>query len=182
MISPFMPKATAMWLVNNTSLTFEQIADFCGLHKLEVQGIADGEVAIGIAGEDPIINGQLTRSEITRCEGDHSAKLKMNTLPANVLVKSAQKKEGKYVPIARRRDKPSAILWLIRNYPDITDADIVRLLGTTKNTVSSVRNKLHWDIANIKPRDPVLLGICSQTALDSMVAHIEAERLKKAPK
>lgn len=170
-----------MWLVNNTSLTFEQIADFCGLHKLEVQGIADGEVAVGIAEEDPIINGQLTRAEITRCEKDSSAKLSMKTLPEDVLVKM-KKKESKYVPIARRRDKPSAILWLIRNYPDITDADIVRLLGTTKNTVSSVRNKLHWDAANIKPRDPVLLGICSQTALDEMVAHLEAERLKRLPK
>lgn len=179
MTTIFMPKATAMWLVNNTSLTFEQIAEFCSLHTLEVQGIADGEVAVGIAEEDPIINGQLTRSEITRCEKDPSSRLQMNALPEDILLKSAKKKEGKYVPIARRRDKPSAILWLIKNYPDITDADIVRLLGTTKHTVSSVRNKLHWDIANIKPRDPVLLGICSQVALDELVARIEAEKLKK---
>jgi hypothetical protein len=173
MTFPFMPKATAVWLVNHTSLTFDQIADFCGLHSLEVQGIADGEVAASVTEEDPIINGQLTKEEIARCQKDQYAKLQMTTLPEEMrLQKIKIRRGGTYVPIARRRDKPSAIMWLIKNYPDITDASIMRLLGTTRNLVSSVRNKSHWDIANIKPKDPVLLGICSQSALDSAVANM----------
>ncbi len=173
MTFPFMPKATAIWLVNNTALTFEQIADFCGMHILEVQAIADGKAALGISEENPIINGQLTKQEIARCENDTSAHLKMTTLPQEILSKSNKKKGGMYVPIAKRREKPAAIMWLVKNYPSISDATIMRLLGTTRTMVGSVRDKTHWDITNIKPKDPVLLGICSQTALDNAVATLE---------
>jgi hypothetical protein len=177
MTFPFMPKATAVWLVNNTSLTFDQIAEFCGLHRLEIQGIADGEVSINVTEEDPTINGQLTKAEISRCEKDPHAKIQMTTLPEEMRShKIKGRRGGTYVPIARRRDKPSAIMWLIKNYQDITDASIMRLLGTTRNLVSSVRDKSHWDIANIKPKDPVLLGICSQSALDSAVAGKEPNK------
>ena len=162
-----MPKATAVWLVDNTSLTFDQIADFCELHPLEVQGIADGEVAKGILGIDPISSGQLSKDEIELCEKDHNRKLH---LTANMLrlikEQHKQKKSGKYTPIARRQDKPDAIAWIIKNFPEMSDNQIVKLIGTTKSMIASVRDKSHWNMPNIKPKDPVLLGLCTQSELD----------------
>jgi hypothetical protein len=178
MTAPLMPKATAVWLVENTALTFDQIAEFCELHPLEVQGIADGDVASGIIGEDPIINGQLTSEEIKRCEQDPQAKLALIQM-SEALKSAKKKKEAKYIPVARRRDKPDGILWLVKNYPEVTDAQIIKLLGTTKSTVSAIRDRKHWDIANMKPRDPVLLGICSQVALDKLIQDVEEARRKK---
>ena len=173
-----MPKATAVWLLRNTSLTFDQIADFCGLHPLEVQGIADGDVASGIVGESPISNGQLTREEIQRCEKDENERLSLVQV-SNVLETIKTKKEPKYIPVARRQDKPDAILWLVRKYPDIEDIKIIKLLGTTKHTVSAIRSRTHWNISNIKPRDPVLLGLCSQTDLDKVVQEFEQAMAKR---
>jgi len=174
---PLMPKATAVWLINSTALTFDQIAIFCGLHPLEVQGIADGDVASGIIGEDPVVGGQLTREEIKRCEQDPSAKITLTDM-TRVLKSTTKKKESQYTPIARRQDKPNAILWILKNCPEITDSQIIKLLGTTKTTVSAIRNREHWNIANIKPKDPVLLGVCSQVALDRAIA--DGERIKKS--
>jgi len=178
---PLMPKATAVWLISNTTLTFDQVADFCKLHPLEVQGIADGDVASGILGEDPVINGQLTREEIKRCEQDPKAKLELIQMSA-VLKSVKKKKESKYIPVARRRDKPDAIMWVVKNHPEVTDAQIIKLLGTTKTTVTSIRNREHWDIANIKARDPVLLGICSQVSLDKLIEDIERIKSRREEK
>ncbi len=179
MTLPLMPKATAVWLVENTSLTFEQIAEFCGMHPLEVQGIADGEVAIGIVGLDPIANGQLTREEIARVEADKSARLKIveNALPIPVV----HGKGAKYTPVSKRQDRPNAIAWLIRHHPELTDAQVGRLVGTTKSTIQKVRDRTHWDMANIKPQNPVSLGICSQQDLDDAIdkAHRAAQRAKQ---
>src|SRR5262245_18612164 len=156
MAQPLMPKATAVWLVENTALSFEQIADFCGMHPLEVQGIADGEVAIGIVGLDPVANGQLTREEIERVEKDKAARL---TLLSNELPQPAARAKGaRYTPVSKRQDRPDAIAWLLRHHADIGDAQIARLIGTTKSTIQKVRDRTHWDMANIKPRNPVSLG------------------------
>ncbi|MDW8443977.1 MAG: DUF1013 domain-containing protein [Acetobacteraceae bacterium] len=166
---PLMPKATAVWLIENTSLTFEQIAAFCGMHPLEVQAIADGDSAVGIVGLDPIANGQLTREEIARCEKDPTARLELAPMTV-VLPKSKTKgKGGRYTPVAKRQDKPDAIAFLLRHHPLLSDAQICALLGTTKETVQKVRDKTHWNSANIKPRDPVLLGLCTQTDLNRAV-------------
>lgn len=165
MIIPLMPKATAVWLVKNTGLTFEQIAAFCGLHRLEVQGIADGEVAAGISPIDPIVNGQLTKDEITRCENDPTAKLQISHGVLSML-RNQNHKKSKYTPVARRQDKPNAIAWLLQNCPELTEPQIVKLIGTTKSSIEAIQNKTHWNIQNIKPKDPVLLGLCSQTELD----------------
>lgn len=179
MTLPLMPKATAVWLVENTSLTFDQIAEFCGMHPLEVQGIADGEVAIGIVGSDPIASGQLTREEIARCEADKAARLKMieNTLPLPVV----HGKGAKYTPVSKRQDRPNAIAWLVRHHPELTDAQVGRLVGTTKSTIQKVRDRTHWDMANIKPQNPVSLGLCSQQDLDDAIdkAHRAAQRVKQ---
>jgi len=172
MTIPLMPKATAVWLVTNTALTFEQIADFCGMHVLEVQGIADGEIAVGIVPEDPIVNGQLTLKEIERCVRDSSAKLEITDVN-DYLFKNNKKKAAKYIPIARRQDKPDAVAWLVRNYPDLSDEKISKLVGTTKTTVVAIREKEHWNYENLRPRDPVILGLCSQTALNELVKDIE---------
>ena len=162
-----MPKATAVWLVNNTTLTFEQIAEFCGLHSLEVQGIADGEVAIGIVGLDPTVNGQLTREEIARCEADPTGRLKMEkpTIP----LPAPRTKGPRYTPVAKRQDKPDAVAWLVRHHPELTDAQISKLIGTTKQTIAAVRDRSHWNFANLRPRDPVLLGLCTQSDLNAAV-------------
>lgn len=165
---PLMPKATAVWLVENTSLTFKQIADFCGIHELEVKGIADGEVAVGIMGADPVTSGQLDKEEIARCSNDPNATLKLKISHSYEAV-AKSKKSAKYTPIARRQDKPDAIYWLLKNYPDVKDADIIKLIGTTKSTVAAIRERSHWNMANIRQRDPVLLGICSQIDLDKIV-------------
>lgn len=163
---PLMPKATAVWLIDNTALSFKQIAEFCGLHELEVEGIADGDVAGGIKGKDPVIAGQLTKEEIARCEKDDKASLQINKSVADSMI---VKKKAKYTPMARRQDKPDAIYWFVRNYPDIEDKKIIKLIGTTKNTISAIRDKSHWNMQNIRPRDPVLLGLCTQIELDKVV-------------
>jgi hypothetical protein len=170
MNTPLMPKATAVWLIENTSLTFEQIADFCGIHPLEVQGIADGEVAKGIIGVDPIVSGQLTREELERCEKDSSLHLKLSEAAAKLNYAQSKQIKGKYTPVARRQDKPDAISWILKNCPEISDAQIIKLIGTTKNTIEAVRSKTHWNSNNIKPKDPVLLGLCSQAELDKIYA------------
>ena len=170
---PLMPKATAVWLIDNTGLTFEQIADFCGLHMLEVQGIADGEVAMGIQGMDPVTSGELTREEIVRCEGDPKAKLKAakSDLPQPV----KRTKGPRYTPVAKRQDKPDGIAWLVRHHPELKDSQIARLIGTTKTTIQAVRERTHWNSPNIRPRDPVLLGLCGQVDLNAAV-----EKARKA--
>jgi hypothetical protein len=167
MAQPLMPKATAVWLVENTTLTFEQIADFCGMHPLEVQGVADGEVAIGIVGLDPVANGQLTREEIERCQGDPSARLKMARV--TIPLPAPRTKGPRYTPVSKRQDKPNAVMWLLRHHPELVDAQIARLIGTTKDTIAKVRERSHWNAANLKPQDPVLLGLCTQTDLNKAV-------------
>jgi hypothetical protein len=163
-----MPKATAVWLVENTSLTFEQIADFCGLHVLEVKGIADGDVAHGIRGSDPITSGQLTREEIARGQRDPALRLKLSK--SKVFVPETRTKRApKYTPVSRRHDRPNAILWLLRHHPELRDAQIMRLVGTTKSTIESIRERTHWNAANLQPQDPVALGLCSQVDLDHEV-------------
>jgi hypothetical protein len=159
-----MPKATAVWLVDNTSLSFEQIAAFCGLHPLEVQGVADGDVAGGIMGVNPIQNGQLTREEIEKAEADPEYRMKVSD--PKVRVAAAKRKGPRYTPISRRNERPNAIRWLLRNHPELKDAQIMRLVGTTKSTIDSVRENTHWNSANIQPMDPVTLGLCSQIDLD----------------
>ena len=168
MVLPLMPKATAVWLIENTSLTFEQIADFCGMHPLEVQGIADGEVAVGIIGMDPTSNGQLTMQEIQEAEKDNKRSLHIADTARQYINKKS--KGSRYTPVARRQDKPEAVAWILKNHPYIPDAQIVKLIGTTKNTINAIRGRTHWNIANIKPKDPVLLGLCSQINLDEVVA------------
>ena len=170
---PLMPKATAVWLVDNTSLTFEQIADFCGLHPLEVKGIADGEVGMGIRGLDPVAGGQLSREELERCQKDPKQRLKL-ARPAAADVKQPKRREPRYTPLSKRQDRPDAIAWLLRHHPEITDPQICKLLGTTKTTVNAVRERTHWKSAEIRPRDPVLLGLCQQIDLDQAVATARA--------
>jgi hypothetical protein len=165
---PLMPKATAVWLVDNTSLTFEQIADFCGLHALEVKGIADGEVGAGIRGLDPVASGQLERGEIERCQKDPNARLRL-ARPAAADIKVPKRREPRYTPLSKRQDRPDAIAWLLRHHPELSDQQICKLLGTTKNTVNAVRERTHWKSSEIRPRDPVLLGLCNQVDLDAAV-------------
>lgn len=176
MALPLMPKATAVWLVDNTTLSFRQIAEFCGLHPLEVQGIADGEVAQNIVGLDPIANSQLTRDEIKRCEDDASADLELRT---TLTMPSRSTKGARYTPVSKRQDRPSAIAWILRHHPELTDAQVQRLLGTTKDTINKIRDRTHWNIQQIKPIDPVSLGICTQTELAAAVEKA-AERRRKA--
>jgi hypothetical protein len=168
MAHPLMPKATAVWLVENTSLTFEQIAEYCGLHPLEVQGIADEEVAVGIVGIDPIASGQLTWDEVERCTKDPNARLKM--AKQSIPMPAARTKGPRYTPVAKRQDKPDAIAWMLRNYPEVKDSQIARLIGTTKSTIDAVRNRTHWNSPNIRPRDPVLLGLCQQIDFNAALA------------
>jgi uncharacterized protein len=172
---PLMPKATAVWLIEKTALTFTQIAEFCGMHPLEVQAIADGEVAQGIVGYDPIANAQVTAEEIRRCEADPNARLK---LAPTALPTPKRLRGSRYTPVAKRNDRPDAIAFLLRSYPQLTEAQIGKLLGTTKETIQKVRDRSHWNSANIKPRDPVILGLCSQTDLNAAVAQAN-ERLQR---
>lgn len=178
-MSLLMPKATAVWLVENTALSFEQIAEFCAMHPLEIQGIADGEVAIGIVGLDPIANNQLTREEIERCEKDRDAKLEM--LKAELPTPIQRTKGARYTPVSKRQDRPAAIAWLLRHHAELTDAQIGRLVGTTKPTIQKIRDRTHFDMANIKPTNPVVLGLCSQDALDEAIGRAAraVERAKK---
>ena len=173
--APLMPKATAVWLVENTSLTFDQIAEFCKLHPLEVKGIADGEVASGIRGHDPITSGQLTREEIERAEKRPSHQLKLAV--TKVRLPEAKRHRGpRYTPLSRRQDRPNAILWLVRNHPELKDAQIMRLAGTTKTTIAAIRDRTHWNSAALSPMDPVTLGLCSQIDLDFEVQRAAKDR------
>lgn len=167
MATPLMPKATAVWLVENTSLTFEQIANFCKLHPLEVKAIADGETAQGIKGLDPILTGQLTREEIERAQNDRGHVLKL--AERKVRVPESKRRGPRYTPVSRRQDRPNAILWLLRNHPEMKDAQIMRLVGTTKSTIASIRERTHWNAQNLTASDPVSLGLCSQIELDMEV-------------
>ncbi|OYW14014.1 MAG: cytoplasmic protein [Rhodospirillales bacterium 12-54-5] len=168
MPTPLMPKATAVWLVENTTLTFEQIGDFCGMHPLEIQGIADGEVAIGIIGQDPVASFELDQAELEKALADEAYRMVMSEKAVAHMKMSKAKKGARYTPVARRQDKPEAIAWIIKYHPYLPDSQIVKLIGTTKKTIDSIRERTHWNIANIKPRDPVLLGLCMQTTLEKM--------------
>ena len=163
-----MPKATAVWLVENTALTFDQIADFCALHPLQVKGIADGDVDIGIKGLDPVANGQLSRAEIELAEKDPKHHLRM-AKPGYEMPETKARRRPKYTPVSKRQERPDAIYWLLRNHPELTDAQVQKLVGTTKSTIQSIRDRTHWNAANIKPVDPVSLGLCSQIELDDAV-------------
>ncbi|KAA2235021.1 DUF1013 domain-containing protein [Salinarimonas soli] len=173
---PLMPKATAVWLVENTSLSFDQIADFCKLHPLEVKGIADGEVAAGIKGLDPVSTGQLTREEIERVQSNPDQRLKMATPKVKLPEMKRTRKGPRYTPVSRRHDRPNAILWLLRNHPELKDAQIMRLVGTTKTTIQQVRERTHWNSASLTPMDPVTLGLCSQIDLDFEVQRSAKDR------
>ncbi|MCA0424549.1 MAG: DUF1013 domain-containing protein [Proteobacteria bacterium] len=175
MATLLMPKATAVWLVENTALTFDQIAEFCRLHPLEVKGIADGEVATGIKGFDPVLGGQLTREELDRAIAD--PEYRMRVAEPKVRVPEMRRTKGpRYTPVSKRQDRPNAILWLLRSHPELKDAQIMRLVGTTKTTILSVKEKTHWNATNLTPMDPVTLGLCSQLDLDFEVQRAAKER------
>jgi len=173
--APLMPKATAVWLVENTALSFDQIALFCNLHPLEVKAIADGDAAQGIKGLDPVVTGQLTREQIAQGESDPDMKLKVSD-PKVRLPQPKSKKGPRYTPVSRRQDRPNAILWLVRNHPELKDAQIMRLVGTTKTTIASVRDRTHWNASTLTPMDPVTLGLCSQIELDFEVQRAAKEK------
>ncbi|WP_422075081.1 DUF1013 domain-containing protein [Tranquillimonas rosea] len=177
MNKPIMAKATAVWLVDNTTLSFKQIADFCGLHELEVQGIADGDVAAGVKGFDPISNNQLTQEEIDKGEQNPVHKLK---LKFNAAAVGEEKRRGpRYTPLSKRQDRPAAILWLVKFHPELTDGQVSKLVGTTKPTIQSIRERTHWNIANIQPIDPVALGLCKQSELDQSVQKAAERRARE---
>jgi hypothetical protein len=178
---PLMPKATAVWLVENTSLSFDQIADFCKLHPLEVKGIADGEVAAGIKGLDPVTTGQLTREEIEKAQANPDYRLKVAESRVKLPEMKRTKKGPRYTPVSRRHDRPNAILWLIRNHPELKDAQIMRLVGTTKTTIQQVRDRTHWNSASLAPMDPVTLGLSSQIDLDFEVQRSAKDRPQVEP-
>ncbi len=180
MSQPLMPKATAVWLIDNTGLSFEQIAEFCSLHVLEVQGIADGEVAKGIQGLDPVMNNQLTKEEIQRCEQDSKRRLVMRKQDLPEPLKRT--KGPRYTPVAKRQDKPDGVAFLLKHFPDLKDVQISKLIGTTKNTIQAIRERTHWNTQNIKPRDPVLLGLCTQTELNAAVDQAETLKARDAQK
>lgn len=168
MALPLMPKATAVWLVDNTSLTFEQVSDFCGIHPLEVQAIADEEVAIGMQGMSPIASGELTKEEIERCSKDPAQRLKMS--PPSADFARPARKGARYTPVSKRQDRPDAIAWLLKNCPELSDGQISKTIGTTKSTITAIREKSHWNSSQIKPRNPVSLGLCSEADLDKAIA------------
>ena len=173
---PLMPKATAVWLVDNTTLTFRQIADFCGMHELEIAGVADGEVAIGIKGFDAVANGQVTAADIERCEADPVARLKL--LHREVVAPTTKRRSPRYTPVSKRQDRPAAIAWLVRYHPEIEDSQIGKLVGTTKPTIQAIRTRSHWNIGNIQPVDPVALGLCKQMDLDAVVRKAAEKKAK----
>jgi hypothetical protein len=175
-----MPKATAVWLVDNTTLTFDQIAKLCQLHSLEIQAIANDEVSSGIIGLDPTFNGQLTREEIARCETDPNAELKL-VIP-NIPISEAKPKGARYTPISKRNDKPDAIAWLLKNQEDLSDAQIGRLVGTTKSTINAVRDRSHWNSSNLRPRHPVELGLCRHTEIDAEIAKARKRKNRQTKK
>ena len=175
---PFMPKATAVWLVENTKISFKQIADFCNLHELEVKGIADGDVAKGIKAYNPILAGQLTREEIEASSKDNNRPLVLNKKTLNI---NTEKKTPRYIPLSKRQDRPEAVLWLTKNYPQLSDGQIVKLVGSTKNTVSLIRNKNYWNASNLSPKDPVVSNLCSQIDIQNAVDKAE-RRIKRKEK
>ena len=177
MSQPMMPKATALWLIENTALSFDQIADFCGIHSLEVQALADGDVLGGMAPLDPVLNNQVTAEEIKRCEADPEARLRF--VRTEMPQPQARAKGARYTPISKRQDKPDGIAWLVKNHPELTDAQICKLLGTTKNTIAAVRDRTHWNSQNIRPRDPVDIGLCTYMDLNKLV---ESARARAAAK
>src|SRR6476660_5890043 len=173
--APLMPKATAVWLLDNTALSFDQVADFCKLHPLEIKAIADGDAAQGIKGLDPIQTGQLTREQISEAEKNPDIRLKLTS--PKVTVPAAERKKGpRYTPVSRRQDRPNAILWLVRNHPELKDSAIMRLVGTTKSTIAAIRERTHWNAAALQPMDPVTLGLCSQIDLDLEVHRAAKEK------
>src|SRR3954453_5773743 len=175
MVAPLMPKATAVWLVENTALSFDQVADFCKLHPLEVKAIADGDSAQGIKGLDPALTGQLSREEIEKAVADPARRLKL--LDPKVRLPEAKKKKGpRYTPVSRRQDRPNAILWLVRNHPELKDSQVMRLVGTTKSTIQAIRERTHWNASNLQPMDPVTLGLCSQIDFDLEVHRAAKEK------
>lgn len=176
---PLMPLATAVWLIENTPLTFEQIADFCRLHPLQVKGIADGDVAVGVRGINPITNNQLLREELDKAMADPAYQMKLAR--TKTIVAEKPRKGPRYTPVSKRQNRPDAILWLVRNHPEVSDAQIAKLLGTTKSTIQSVRDRSHWNSQNITPQDPVGLGLCSQIDLDNVVRKAAARRAKLHP-
>jgi len=177
---PLMPKATAIWLVENTSLSFKQIANFCGMHELEIKGIADGEVGSGIKGLNPITNNQLTKEEIERCSNDTD--LELEIIVNEISTKTEQsKKKNKYTPLSKRQDRPDAVYWLIRNHPELKDSQIARLVGSTKSTIDAIKNRTHWNMTNIRPQDPIGLGLCRQIELDEAIDKAERS-MKRAQK
>ena len=173
---PFMPKATAVWLVENTKISFKQIADFCDLHELEVKGIADGDVAKGIKAYNPILAGQLTREEIESSSKDINRPLALNK---KILDIKSEKKTNKYVPLSKRHDRPEAVLWLTKNYPQLSDGQVVKLVGSTKNTVSAIRNKNYWNSSNLNAKDPVVTGFCSQIDIKNAVDKADRKIARK---
>jgi hypothetical protein len=179
--APLMPKATAVWLLDNTSLSFDQIAEFCKLHPLEVKAIADGDAAQGIKGLDPISTGQLTREQITAAEADKERKLELSAPKVDTPAPDRGKKGPRYTPVSRRQDRPNAILWLVRNHPELKDAAIMRLVGTTKSTIQAIRERTHWNAAQLAPMDPVTLGLTTQTELDFEVNRANKEKPAAAP-
>ena len=171
MAQPLMPRATAVWLVENTALTFEQIAEFCGLHELEVKAIADGEVAVGMVGLDPLANGQLTQAEIDRCQADPKARLQL--AKPDIPMPAPRTKGPRYTPVTKRGDKPDAIAWLLKYHPELSDPQVSRLIGTTKQTIQAVRDRTHWNTQNIKPRSPALLGLCTARELEEVLLTVK---------
>jgi len=174
--APFMPKATAVWLVENTKISFKQIADFCALHELEIKGIADGDVAKGIKAYNPILAGQLTREVIEECSKDINKPLVLNKKTLDI---KSGKKVNKYVPLSKRQDRPETVLWLTKNYPQLSDGQIVKLVGSTKNTVSLIRNKKYWNYSNLAPKDPVVFNFCSEIDIKKAIDKAEKKILRK---
>ena len=178
--APFMPKATAVWLVENTTLSFKQIANFCQLHELEVKGIADGDVAKGIKAYNPILAGQLTREEIDICSKDHEKSLKLSKSNEEVIV-SKERKKVKYTPLSKRKDRPDSVLWLAKNFSKLSDGQIAKLVGSTKGTVALIRNRSFWNFSNLVAKDPVILGLCSQLQFEKAVEKAD-RRIKREKK
>ena len=173
---PFMPKATAVWLVENTKISFKQIADFCNLHELEVKGIADGDVARGIKAYNPILAGQLTRDEIEACSKDSNRMLAINIKTLDI---KKERKKPRYVPLSKRQDRPEAVLWLTKNYPQLSEGQIVKLVGSTKNTVAAIKNKSYWNSSNLTPKDPVVFNFCSESDLKKAIDKADRKILRK---
>ena len=179
--APFMPKATAVWLVENTTLSFKQIANFCNLHELEVKGIADGDVAKGIKAYNPILAGQLTREEIDLCSKDHGRPLKLIKKNQEEVVVSKERKKARYTPLSKRKDRPDSVLWLVKNFSHLSDGQIAKLVGSTKGTVGLIRNRTYWNFSNLTARDPVILGLCSQLQFQKAVEKAD-RRVKREKK